>query len=327
MKKVFLISGLLVFMASLPVYADSLLRVQCEDEDAGAEIFLNGKFVGECPMDASVKEGTVQMRARKMVDADHEKVFEKKLRVVEGVSQRVELVMSASQLTAEARQRKAAAEVAAVLRAADAGDIDAMQKMAERYDAGIGVKKDPAQAAIWRDLAESATAQAELRAANAGDIEAMKNIERRYDTGLGVVKDHSQAQVWREKITVAEHEKTVQENASKAQEMARIKQAQNKAKIDRFSFTPQIDEVSRKQGRENNPIVYLTSGPISLAVATIGDLLSLPTNTTELNKLKNEASLRPSTWGKPDSMIAKASLQHKASNPTAKKPLLVTAAK
>jgi len=319
MKKILFVSVVLVLLASLPVYGDSFVRVQCEDEDAGAEVFLNDKFVGECPVDAPVKEGTVQLRARKIVDDDHEKVFEKKLRVVEGVSQRVELVMSAPQLTAKARQRKAAAEAAAQLKAAQAGDIDAMKQLAERYDAGAGVKKDPAQAAIWRDMAESAAAQEELRAANAGDIEAMKNIAGRYDTGLGVVKDHSQAQAWRAKADAKKRENNAQADAARRE----AKELNKQQRLDRYGPFKEVKKYV------NSPTISsaekISQGPTTLPFITVSDILSLPCDLTERSRILNEAALRPSSWGKPDSMIAQASFQQKAKKSAPESSLFIAA--
>jgi len=324
MKQTVLIGVLLVLIASFPAYADSLVRVQCEEEDTGTEVYLNGKFVGECPVDAPVNEGTVLLRARKAVNGDYEKIFEKKLRVVEGVSQRVELVMSAPQLTADAKFRKEAAEAGVQLRTAEAGDIDAMKKMARRYDAGIGVKKDRAQAESWRDKAEATAAQRELNAARSGAIDAMLNMAARYSTGLGVVKDPSQAEAWREKAADAQREKIERDNASLAVQKAQEKQA----KIDRvsfFEFTKKTFDF--KEGFAVFGPFYLTLMPTATAELPLFDLTSAPSKTTELNKLKNEAALLPSSWGKPDSMIARASLQLKSNSATAENSLLLAAAK
>jgi len=323
MKKIFLVSGLLVMIASFPVYADSLVRVQCEEEDTGTEVYLNGKFVGECPVDAPVNEGTVQLRARKIVNGDYEKLFEKKLRVVEGVSQRVELVMSAPQLTAEAKLRKEAAEVGAQLRAAEAGDLDAMKKMARRYDAGIGVKKDPSKAVIWRNKAEAATAREEMRAANTGNIAAMLNLAARHDTGNGVEQSPSLAQAWREKAAAAKREKTA---TAKAQVKARERQSKiNKINFHEY-FQGVVDGNSIGIDKNNVTSVIVTGFPaMTLGAAT--DLISAPIKSTELNRLTNEADLRPSTWGKPDSMIAQASLQIERNSPMTGNPPLVMATK
>ena len=49
----------------------SLLRVTCEGDDVGAEVTLNGKFKGECPVDIQAGSGTVKLRVVKKVGATH----------------------------------------------------------------------------------------------------------------------------------------------------------------------------------------------------------------------------------------------------------------
>lgn len=300
MKKVFIVCGLFVLFASFPAFADSLVRVQCEDEDAGAEVFLNGKFVGECPMDAPVGEGIVQLLARKVVNGDFEKVFEKKLKVVDGVAQRVEIVLSAPRLTAEATLRKEAEEVNRQLRAAQEGDVDAMNKMAQRYEAGIGVKKDPAAAVIWRNKAEAATAQEQLRAAKSGDIKAMDNMAERYDTGEGVDKDPSEAQLWRKRAQSARLEQTKREEAAAAVQRSR----ENEAKAESISYFKNTSELV-KTNTGDGPFRALISSVPATGLGLISDLFSAPSVTSQKSNLRNAAALRPSTWGKPDSLIAR----------------------
>jgi hypothetical protein len=317
MKKIVLLSGLLVLMASLPVYGESLLRIQCEDEDAGAEIYLNDKFAGECPMDASVREGTLLLRARKNVDATREKLFEKKLRVVDGVSQRVELVMSAPQLTADAKAKKQVTEAAALLKAAEGGDTDAMEKIAQRLDAGNGIKKDPAKARFWRNKAEVTSAQVELDAAISGDVQAMLKVAARYDAGLGVDQDPAQAREWRAKAEATKREKDA---LNRAHSSAKAKQA----KLDQIKFSEYTEKMVNGSGVDNNNItaVFLTGIP-SMILGLATDAVSAPTKSAEISTIKNQAALRPSTWGKPDSMVAKASRQQKNNHPAAEKPLVV----
>ncbi len=228
MKKSLFISGLLVLITTVSAYASSMVRIKCEDQDSGTEVFINGKFVGECPCDVPVKAGKAKLLARKTVQNGYEQIFEKDLRVVDDVVQRIDITLSAPQVSVEARQKAEADEVrlkkdaaiaearlkkeeakiklkneateaATQLSAAEAGDVEAMKKMIGYYEDGIGVKKSPAKAATWRNKVEASTAQEQLRAANAGNFEAMKNIAVRYDTGQGVVKDPSQAKEWRNK--------------------------------------------------------------------------------------------------------------------------------
>ena len=328
MKKAVLLGLLLVLIASFPAYADGIVRVQCDEEDNGTEIFIDGSFVGGCPADVPVNAGTVQLRARKAARDGYERIFTKQLRVVDGVAQRVEIVLSAPQMTSETRLTKEAAETGALLAAAEAGDAEAMKKVAQRYETGVGVKKDPAKAQLWRDRTETATAQEQLRAANFGDIAAMLNMAARYDAGQGVSKDPAQAQAWRERAETKSREKKTQEEAAKRAKELQAKAQAKQNRIDQVSFTEYTSKFVNGSGVDNDNItsILLTGIPImTLGFAT--DLISAPTKTTEINKLKNEAAVRPSTWGKPDSMIARASLQLEKSGFATESPLLVTAAR
>jgi len=303
MEKLFLVCGLLVLITSLPVYGESLLRIQCEDEDAGTEVYLNDKFVGECPVDAPVGEGSVQLRARKRVDADHEKLFEKKLLVVDGVSQRVELVMSASKLTAEGKAREQTTAAAALLKAAEGGDTGAMKKIAQRYDAGNGIIKDPAKARFWRNKAEVTSAQGELDAAISGNPQSMRAVAARYDAGLGVDRDPVQAREWLAKAETTERE---QDALGKAQASAQAKQQ----KLDKVDFGEYTGKMVSKNGVDNNDsTAVMFTGVPSMLMGMATDAVSAPTKSVEISAIKCQAALRPSTWGKPDSMVAKASHQ------------------
>jgi len=80
-------------------HADSVLRVACEDADAGAAVYVNGQFKGECPLDAKVKAGTVQLRVTKTEDADRERVFEQTLNLGDDIAKKVQVVLGNPQLT------------------------------------------------------------------------------------------------------------------------------------------------------------------------------------------------------------------------------------
>lgn len=53
------------------VAQNSILRISCDGDDVGAEVSINGKFRGECPVDIQVAPGTIKLRAKK---ADREQV-------------------------------------------------------------------------------------------------------------------------------------------------------------------------------------------------------------------------------------------------------------
>jgi formylglycine-generating enzyme required for sulfatase activity len=96
------------FTASSSVLAQSsMLRVGCEGDDMGAEVSVNDKFRGECPLDIQVSEGPLKLRLVKKVDALHERVFEQDIRMGDGTVKRVDARLGASQLTAEGRQQEA----------------------------------------------------------------------------------------------------------------------------------------------------------------------------------------------------------------------------
>jgi len=324
-RKICALAAFFVLLTSFSAHAGSIVRIQCDDEDAGSEVFIDGRFVGECPVDAQVPSGTVVLRARKKLpDPDYEKVYEKQLRLGDGTAQRLELIMSEPRLTAEARARRESEKAAAILQQAEAGDIAAMGKIAQLYEAGGGVAKDPKAAARWHGRAEAAKAQAHLAAAKAGSMEAMESMAARYEKGLGVEKDPAQVEFWRNKALAAKRQKAAEDaeaarrRVAEQEEAARLRMAQEKRqeaelkaqnrqnRIDAVRFDKNTSHLVNSSGVKNNVTEILTTGIPTMLTGLVLDLISLPTRCTELQAAKSEASLRPSTWGNPDSMIAKA---------------------
>lgn len=84
--------------------ADSTLRIKCGGSDIGAEVFINGKFRGECPLDILVKPGSAQVRAVKVVDGWRERVFEQTLRMGEDTIKPLEVILT-ERLTATAKKQ------------------------------------------------------------------------------------------------------------------------------------------------------------------------------------------------------------------------------
>jgi hypothetical protein len=316
MNKVFYAVGLSALVVSFSASADSMLRIKCDDQDVGAEVFINTKFVGSCPLDVPVREGVVVIQARKITNGEYEQLFEKQLRVVDDVVQKIELVMSAPQLTAEAKLKKDTAAAAAQsqreiteattqLRAAEAGDVAAMRKIADYYDAGMGIKKDPAKAATWRTKAEATAVQGLLREAQLGNDRAMSELVQRYEAGNGVTKDPAQAQYWRDKLT-----------ESKRAQVAAAKEADKQSRIAQINWMPNMTHVMENIVKDDASVA-LTSAP-TIFVASAMDIVTTPFNLTNMQMIKNEAAVRPAAWGNPDSMIAKASRQQKMISATEK---------
>jgi formylglycine-generating enzyme required for sulfatase activity len=138
----------------------SMLRVGCEGNDIGAEVSINGKFKGECPLDIQVGEGDLQMRLVKKVDTLHERVFEQDIRMGDGVVKRVEARLGPAQLTAEGRRVEAQRQETARLREeARLRDIAAAeQKRQEAVARGLAELRaqgvEPGNGKAFRDCAD-----------------------------------------------------------------------------------------------------------------------------------------------------------------------------
>lgn len=153
--------------------AGSLLRVACDDDATGAEVFVNGSFKGDCPVDVKVAPGSVKLKVVKKVDASRERVFEQEFRLGDEVVKSIEVVLPAARLNAEGQRRadeRNAAEarlraeaarrdqllLAEQQKAAEAGDAQAMVALADRYETGVGVARDPQAASRWLEKAAAA---------------------------------------------------------------------------------------------------------------------------------------------------------------------------
>lgn len=127
--------------APLTAYADtSMLRVMCEGEDVGAEVTVNDKFRGECPVDMQVAPGKLKLRVFKKMDDLHEGIYEQEIRMGEGIVKKVEVVLekhlNAEGNRQEAERQRVEAERQIVEAAAQKREDDAriIRERNERYD-------------------------------------------------------------------------------------------------------------------------------------------------------------------------------------------------
>ncbi|WP_064604730.1 tetratricopeptide repeat protein [Photobacterium sp. J15] len=209
-RSLFLLSGLLIVSGTANA-GYSIVRVKCDKNDTETRIFINNEYKGTCPkLDIPVKAGKSALRAQKKVDDEHEQIFVKQLNVVQGVPQRIDVVLGAVELTASAKKaRQRAAEkqlrqaAQADLIAARSGDVDAMAQMVQRYTVGEGIAKNLNKARYWQQKRESVLAEMDLAAAKAGNITAMTKLVKRYEEGKGVAQSDEQAQLWRKNIESA----------------------------------------------------------------------------------------------------------------------------
>jgi hypothetical protein len=94
------------FVIPLAVHAEtSMLRVACEGDDVGAEVSVNGKFKGECPLDMQVAPGTLKLRVVKA-----ERQFEKEIRIGDGVVKKIAVVMELNEAARKIEDERLAIE-------------------------------------------------------------------------------------------------------------------------------------------------------------------------------------------------------------------------
>lgn len=167
--------------------AGSLLRVACDGDDVGAEVFLNGKFKGECPVDIQVSEGTFTVRVAKKVDAQREQSFVQDVRIGDGTVKKVAVVLSAPRLNAVAQKRE-----------------DDRLRM-ERAEAAKQEEARQELLAKERRQDEALLAQQQRDAAN-GDSAAMVALGDRYAKGKGVNKNEEEANAWYRQAATAGNE-------------------------------------------------------------------------------------------------------------------------
>ena len=106
----FLISTLFftLFVTGNAHAAGSALRIICDGDAANAEVYIDGKFKGECPLDLQVPEGKLSLRVQKATDAEHDpRLFEQEIRMGDGVMKKVEVKFGPIELNAAGKRQEA----------------------------------------------------------------------------------------------------------------------------------------------------------------------------------------------------------------------------
>jgi TPR repeat protein len=208
------VTFLLVLLLPIGVNAaDSLLRIACEGENAGAEVMVNGKFRGECPLDVQVPAGILKLSFVKKGNSQTRQAYKQEFRIGEASVKKIELHFDFETAQQGAR----------------AGNTDAMYQMFGFYLAGSsGVTQDNTRAREWLfKAAEAGNVRAMSwlatnftsnspyaglaqnygeglkwyrRAADKGDSFAAYWVGLYYERGLGVPKDNEEAAVWYRKV-------------------------------------------------------------------------------------------------------------------------------
>jgi TPR repeat protein len=192
--------------------ASSTLQIACGNDAVGAEILVNGKFKGDCPLDVKVQAGNVKLKVVQKLDAGAERVFEQTFRLGDDVIKRVDVVLSGPQPNAKDRKlegekvrreqaansegaNQAAREKAIIAEAlnktradADGGNPDAQYKLGSIYEEGLGVPLDKSETVRWY-----------LKAAEQGHALAQGKLARMYVYGTGTPKSYAEAARWAQK--------------------------------------------------------------------------------------------------------------------------------
>ena len=108
-----------------------------------------------------------------------------------GAADRAEVAAAAPNCLNAYSDKNWAAALVACTREANAGNLPAQRNLGTIYDQGLGVNKDPAQAALWF-----------RKAAEAGNRDATFQLATMYENGRGVPQDQKQALDWYRKAAL-----------------------------------------------------------------------------------------------------------------------------
>lgn len=187
------------------------------------------------------------------------------------------------------------------------------KRQQEIYERDMRLKREAAekiarQKRIEKEKEEKIEQQLrdEITDARWGDIDAMKRLAHRYRYNKGKTQEET-ASYWDAKIIAAQKK----ENNEVRKDKMRQLEYQSYFPGLKKSFSQVKDVISSRNG--HGPSINFTGLfvlPIFPITGTTEDfILSKSTKATErIRKLKREIGLRPSTWAKPDSLIAKVSI-------------------
>jgi len=164
----------------------AMLRIDCSGNNLNSEVYIDGVFRGECPVDIQVQEGIRKLRFYKKVDQRFERVQEQELRVGAATIKRIEILLPDAQLTAEAKREEEERKVA--------------QELAAKADRERAVRAE-----VDRKNQLELQLRGEHVRAEAGDMHAQYSLARRYNRGDGVARDREKGRSWERKAAEAGH--------------------------------------------------------------------------------------------------------------------------
>jgi len=226
----------ILFAISNTANSESALRVACEDSDEGSKIYINGKYKGDCSSALFLPAGNIKLRVVMPVDSEYEKVYENEFYLGDNTAKKVEVSLSAPQLSIAAiKERKRKKNLleketaSAALVAAKKGDYKAMKSVSQFYEQGTGLAQNSQKAEFWRKksiVTEQRTAALEtLKQAKAGNATAMRSMSQFYAEGKGVKQNTKKAKAWEDKADAIRAEAALQSakagNISSMREISR----------------------------------------------------------------------------------------------------------
>ena len=281
-----LTSIILLVLAPAAFATDSLIRVDCMEGTAGAEVSINGKYQFTCSdfqkEPISLQVGNYTVTAVKNLSEQYEQVFTQKISLEAGTPQRIRVVLPEKTLTAYGQAEEARKQKQARL----AAEAEKKRKLIE---------------AVKQDMAD----------ATAGKPEAMQRLAERYRVGDGVPQDIEQTRLWLQRYKVAG------EQQARAKKIADLKQQLENTSY--FQGTKEFGGDLVNAAKNGSPL-QMTIAPtatfVVLPICTLMDVTSMPSVTSDRNKIQDELDkleTHAARWANPDSMVAQAyGAQHTA---------------
>lgn len=199
------------------------------------------------------------------------------------------------ELAAEKRQY-----VQVLIAQARAGYLKPMRTLAELYRTGDGVDKNSELAAYWQQKVDTEVADHTLIKAKNGDLAAIEKMSQFYAKGTGVEQSDSEAQRWADEALLIKNSIAAQK---KIDDIEYFQMTKGSLGVAGDAGTEMINS------GEGGLLMSSISVPITTSAGLMMDMTSAPTKATQLNKLEEQISTRPSTHAKPDAMITKAAKQ------------------
>ncbi len=88
-----LLSTLSLLMSANTYAAGSTLNVICKGDDIGAEVLIDGKFKGACPLDVKVSAGTLKLTVLMKSNFLGNRIFEQEIRIGDDVTKKIDVTL------------------------------------------------------------------------------------------------------------------------------------------------------------------------------------------------------------------------------------------